>query len=114
MLIIYIYCQDTEEYNEAITTYHKILTIKKYREPYFNLGYIHQEYLKVYDVAIENYTKAIEVDAKYFEAYYNRGLCYEELNENDKAENDYRVTLQLNPTYTYAAVALERVLKNNS
>lgn len=108
-----IYCQDTEEYNEAIETYHKILKIKEYREPYFNLGYIHQEYLKVYEVAIDNYTKAIEVEPKYYEAYYNRGLCYELMDQNDKAEADFRATLNLSPTYTYAAIALERVLKNS-
>jgi len=108
-----IYSQDNGEYNEAIGTYYEILTIQKYREPYFNLGYIHQEYLKVYDVAIENYTKAIEIEPNYYDAYYNRGLCFEEIDENEKAEADFRKTLSINPTHTYAALALERVLKNS-
>ncbi len=106
-----MYCQEHEEYNEAITTYHKILGIKEYREPYFNLGYIHQVYLKVYDVAIENYTKAIKVEPKYIDAYYNRGLCYEEQDKNGKAATDFRHVLKLNPQHTQAAIALERVIK---
>ncbi len=103
-------CQEKGDYNEAIETYHKILEIEEYREPYFNLGYIHQEYLKVFDVAIDYYTKAIEVEPKYIDAYYNRALCYEELDNLIEAEKDLRQALQLSPQYTNAAIALERVL----
>ena len=104
-------CQEREEYNEAIETYHNILTISQIPEPYFNLGFIHQEHLKTYEVAIENYTKAINIAPNYFEAYYNRGLCNEELKKYQQAEEDFRSALKINPTYTYAAVALERVLQ---
>ena len=103
-------CQEKGDYNEAIETYHKILSIDEYREPYFNLGFIHQEYLKVYDVAIENYTKAIEIEPRYVDAYYNRALCYEQRDNLKKAATDLRHALKLDPQYTYAAIALERVL----
>ena len=103
-------CQEKGDYNEAIETYYKILSINEYREPYYNLGYIHQEYLKVYDVAIEHYTKAINIEPKYVDAYYNRGLCYEQRDELKKAEADFRYALKLNPQYTNAAKALSRVL----
>ena len=106
-----LYCQENEDYNEAIETYHKILTIGEFKEPYFNLGYIHQEYLKTFEVAIENYTKAIGLAPNYYQAYYNRGLCNEELDKEESAEKDFRMTLKINPTYDYAAIALERVLK---
>ena len=111
-LYAYAMCsQYNEEYNEAIETYHEILKIEEYREPYFNLGYIHQEYLKVYDVAIDYYSKAIAIEPTYLEAYYNRGLCYEESKEYKLAEEDLREALKLNPQYTEAALALERVIK---
>lgn len=112
-LYAYAMClQYNEKYNEAIETYHEILKIEEYREPYFNLGYIHQEYLKVYDVAADYYTKAIEIEPKYIDAYYNRALCNEKLHQLKKAEDDLRYALELNPQYTEAAKALERVLRN--
>ena len=103
-------CQESGDYNEAIETYYKILSIHEYREPHFNLGFIHHEYLKVYDVAIEHYTNAIKIEPKYIDAYYNRALCYEQRDELEKAETDLRYALKLNPQYTEAALVLERVL----
>jgi tetratricopeptide (TPR) repeat protein len=103
-------CQNKGDYNEAIETYHTILSIDRFAEPYFNLGFIHQEYLQVYAVAIENYTKAIEIEPKYLNAYYNRALCYEQQDELKAAEKDLREALRLDPQYTNAAIVLERVL----
>ncbi len=105
-----ICCQEKGDYNEAIETYHKILKINEYAEPYFNLGYIHQEYLKVYEVAIENYTKALAIQPTYVNAYFNRALCYEQLDKIKEAEADLRKALQLDPQNTNAALSLERVL----
>lgn len=106
-------CQENGDYNDAIETYHKILEIEEFREPHFNLGFIHQEYLKVYDVAIEHYTNAINLEPKYIDAYYNRALCYEQLDEPKKAVDDLKVALKLNPQYTQAALLMGRILKNN-
>tara|TARA_B110000459_G_C16624279_1_gene504012 strand:+ start:3662 stop:4699 length:1038 start_codon:yes stop_codon:yes gene_type:complete len=106
-------CQESGEYNESIETYYKILSIEEFREPYFNLGFIHQEYLKVYDVAIEHYTSAIRIEPKYIDAYYNRALCYEQLDQPKKAVADLKIALKLNPQYTEAAILMGRILKNN-
>jgi len=106
-------CQESGEYNESIETYYKILSIEEFREPYFNLGFIHQEYLKVYDVAIEHYTSAIRIEPKYIDAYYNRALCYEQLDEPQKAVADLKIALKLNPQYDEAAILMGRILKNN-
>jgi len=106
-------CQESGDYNDAIETYYKILNIKEYREPHFNLGFIHQEYLKVYDVAIEHYTNAIRLEPKYIEAYFNRALCYEQLDEPQKAIVDLKIALKLNPQYTEAAILMGRILKKN-
>ena len=104
------YYQEVGEYTKAIETYHEILAIQEFREPYFNLGYIHQEYLSAYEEAIGFYTKAIEVEPKYIDAYYNRGLCYEKIKNKAKAKADFQEVLKLNPTHTFAAIALERTL----
>mgnify|MGYP003651536122 CR=1 FL=1 len=106
-----LWSQEHGDYNEAIETYHKIIAIKPYREALFNLGYIHQEHLKVYDLAIGFYTEAIGSDKNYFEAYYNRGLCHEFLGNYDQAELDFRKALEINPDYDYAALSIDRILK---
>jgi len=103
------YYQENAMYEQAITTYHEILAIQEFREPYFNLGYIHQEYLSLYEDAIGFYTKAIEIEPSYVDAYYNRGLCYEKMKSKTKAKADCQKVLKLNPTHTFAAIALERV-----
>lgn len=106
-----LWCQEHGEFNEAIEKYHEIIKIKPFREPYFNLGFIHQEYLNVYDVAIGFYTEAINSDSKYYQAFYNRGLCNEKLGNLSQAEQDLREALKIKSDYDYAALALDRVLK---
>jgi len=68
--------------------------------------------LQKYDSAAVNFTNAIGVFPNYYQAYYNRGLSYESLNKLKEAESDYRAALSIEPTYTEAAIALERVLKS--
>ena len=60
----------------------------KDKEYYFNKG---NEYLKKgeYKKAIENFTKAIELDERDKEAYFNRGLAYSCLEEYEKAIEDF-------------------------
>ena len=43
-----------------------------------------------YADALGQFTKAIELDPKYTEAYLERGKAYEELGENEKALEDYK------------------------
>ncbi|MEW6528449.1 MAG: tetratricopeptide repeat protein [Candidatus Micrarchaeota archaeon] len=50
-----------------------------------------------YDSAIQEYTKAIELNPKNADAYFNRGLCYEKQGKYDLAIQDYKKTIKLNP-----------------
>ena len=43
-----------------------------------------------YDKAIADYTKAIELNPDYAEAYYNRGLAYSRKDEDDKSDADFK------------------------
>ena len=76
----------------------------------FNKGYVHLEYLQAYDSAVHHFSQAIEVLPYYHQAFFNRGLALESLNEPGQAELDYREALRIRPDYTAAAIALERVL----
>lgn len=45
--------------------------------------------------AVTNYNKAIELDDKYADAYFNRGYAYFILNDKDKSCSDYLMAAKL-------------------
>jgi len=45
--------------------------------------------LKDYQSAIEDYSKAIEINPSHFKAFYNRAFCYDKLNKLELTEQDY-------------------------
>ncbi|HQR50183.1 MAG TPA: type IV pilus biogenesis/stability protein PilW [Methylophilaceae bacterium] len=49
-------------------------------------------------VALEEFSEAISIDPEYAPAYGGLGLVYTALNEEAKAESNYRKSLQLDPT----------------
>ena len=50
-----------------------------------------------FDEAIQEFTKAIELDPEYALAYNNRGVAYDEKGEYDKAIADCNKAIELNP-----------------
>jgi len=55
-----------------------------------------------YDRAIEDYSKAIELDPKYAAAYNARGLAYVNKGDYDRAIEDYNKAVELEPKYANA------------
>lgn len=51
---------------------------------------------------MEAYSKAIEIDSQYKEAYIGCGNAYRELKEYDKALDKYKAALKLDPDYAEA------------
>lgn len=54
------------------------------------------------DLAIEEYTKAIELEPDLAPAYSNRGTVYEELGQYKKAIEDFTKAIELNPDNAFA------------
>ncbi len=52
-----------------------------------------------YEDAIDLYTKAIQLDNNFYQAYNNRGVAYYELSEYPKAIDDYNMALEINPNF---------------
>ncbi|MFT5185223.1 MAG: tetratricopeptide (TPR) repeat protein [Flavobacteriales bacterium] len=77
----------------------------------FNRGYIYLEILGHYDSAATAFSEALVKYPTYYQAFYNRGLCYESLGDFEEALMDYNRVLALEPTYGPAARAKGRVLK---
>lgn len=105
-----LWYQDHNEINKAIQDYTSIIQINPAsKNAHFNLGYIHQSMLKVYDEAAKHYSRAIDADPAYVEAYYNRGICYETLGNIPMARPDFEKAIELKPDYAPAKEALARM-----
>ena len=52
---------------------------------------------KDYDSAIEQFTKVIDMDEKFVEAYTFRGNCYSALKKNEEAVKDYSKAIEIDP-----------------
>ncbi|MGE5276842.1 MAG: alkaline phosphatase family protein [Acidobacteriota bacterium] len=62
-----------------------------------------------YDAAVEQLTKAIELDPVNVEAYHNRAVIHERRGERDAAIRDYQTALRYAPQYPPSRQALERL-----
>lgn len=99
--------QDLGKYDEAIGMYEQIIKQDPQNEfSLYNLGAIQLEVKKDVMKAIDYFTKAIEANPKYAEAYFGRGVCYEQLKEKKNAYEDYTMCLKLKPNYDPAVDAL--------
>jgi tetratricopeptide (TPR) repeat protein len=106
-----LFLQNTNRLEEAYEVYDEILNLDStFTFAYFNQGFICLEYLGDYELGIERFKLAIKYNSEYYDAYYNRGLCYENLKQYTKAEADYKLALSIKPDYDLAAIGLSRVL----
>jgi tetratricopeptide (TPR) repeat protein len=99
--------QDAGDWNNAIGTYSTLLKFDNNKNVMYNLGVIHLVALKAYNKALEYFTGAINIDPKYVEAYYGRGVCYQEMKEPKKALAEFQTCLSINPDYEPAKRALQ-------
>ncbi|TRV46919.1 MAG: tetratricopeptide repeat protein [Microcystis panniformis Mp_MB_F_20051200_S9] len=80
-----------------------LITQANYKEAiaYFNRGvnYIQQE---KYDLALAQFTRAIELDPNYTEAYFGRGMIYTIREQWRLAFQDLNTAIRLNPRAAYA------------
>ena len=67
-------------------------------EDYFNSGKAKNE-LKDYMGAIQDYSKAIEINPNYAFAYNNRGNAKHRLQDYREAIQDYTKAIELNPNF---------------
>ena len=107
-------------YESAITNINKSLELKKDWEiPYFYRGVANQA-LENYDEAMLDYTKALQLNDKMTDAYYNRAriiLTRKDIENPDisKAVKDLEHALELDDKFVdalYAMAAAQKKLEN--
>ncbi|WP_317898666.1 tetratricopeptide repeat protein [Aurantibacillus circumpalustris] len=102
--------QDLGKIDEAIKLYEAILTTNKTCENcYYNLGAIYLEIKKDPKKALEEFTKAIEINPNYVEAYFARGYTYSKLKDKESAKADYAMCLKIQPNYDAAVDELNNL-----
>lgn len=105
-----MFYQNNDMLNEAMSTYKKINKINpNFPNSYYNIGYIYLQMLNISEESIPYFEKAIEVKQDYYQAYFNLGLAHEKLGDIMNAELNYKKALRINPNYTRAITALNRV-----
>ena len=108
-----LFYQSIMDWNAALEAYADLHKVNyTHSSGHYNIGFIHME-LGLYDVASNNFADAIYSNSEFFEAYYSRGNCFETLGDIKQAEIDYKRAIEINPKYTFAVEALEKLrLKN--
>ncbi len=76
---------------------------------YYNRGLAHSKKGEL-ELAIEDYSKAIELKPNYADAYYNRGGAWLRLGERDKAKVDLETARNLGND---ALTALDKILQDH-
>jgi tetratricopeptide (TPR) repeat protein len=104
--------QDVNKINEAMSIYSEIIQIDpNHKNSFYNMGAIELGVKKDLNKASNYFTKAINAEPKYAEAYFARGVCYQELKDKDNAYADYNMCLQLKPNYAPAIESLNSLGK---
>ncbi|PBQ32651.1 hypothetical protein CNR22_13010 [Sphingobacteriaceae bacterium] len=99
--------QDLGKIDEALAQYESIIAKDKNCENcYYNRGAIYLEIKKDGKKAVEEFTKAIEINPNYVEAYFARGYAYSKLKDKESAKADYRMCLKIKPGYEPAVEEL--------
>lgn len=112
--------KEHEEYSKAIVIFDTIIAIDStFEVAYFDKGttlldmcYESNPKAKndsLINEALTLFNKAINLNANYVPARYNRGLCYEELGQKNKAKEEYKKVLELEPNYELAVQGMNRL-----
>jgi len=72
-------------------------------DAYIDRGYSYEK-KGLYDQAISDYTKAIEINPKYVLTFYYKALSYEKAGRIDEALEAYKTFMQNTPPNKYASL----------
>jgi len=102
--------QDLGELELAKEQYENLISIDPKSYPAYNsLGYIALVFEDNYEEAIRYFSKTIELDSTYDQAWCNRGVAYFYLKEWQKARADFLKCKKINPNNENAIRELNRL-----
>lgn len=107
-----IYYQSKAMFGEAAEAYENLVK----QDPkaflgYYNLGYLYLTESDQYETALAYFDTVLTIRPESIDAVYNRGVCFEELGDEETAAEIYREVLTQDPQHTQAAQGLSRLLE---
>ncbi|MCU0391419.1 MAG: tetratricopeptide repeat protein [Thermoflexibacter sp.] len=101
----------TQRYREAITDYNKALTLPNMTQEnvlqiLFNRGTSLMN-LGSYDIAVQDFSKIIQINPAFVAAYLNRAFCFIKSEQMENGKADYEKVLQLDPNNAIAIRQLQ-------
>jgi tetratricopeptide (TPR) repeat protein len=107
-----LFYQDHGDIKSAVAGYNMLLQVDTANYfTYYNLGYISFNVEKDYRKATVMFSKALKFNPAYAEAYYMRGLSFEQLGEYAKSIRDYTEAVINERGFELAVVGVDRVEK---
>lgn len=104
--------QDTEDWDNAINAYNALATADaKNKSARYNLGVIYLLNLNKYELALDQFTQAIQLDPDYLVAYYGRGITYKTMGDTKHALADFEQCLRIDASYEPAKTELKQLNK---
>ncbi len=105
-----MYYQDINQVEKAEELYKQILDINaNHTNAWHNRGYIELFVYGDYPEAINYFTRAIQCDSTFAEAWVNRGCAYELSGDKAHALEDFHTALELDHTFQPAIDGIKRV-----
>jgi len=92
----------TGQYGAALNSYSCIIEQidEDYIDAYLNRAIVHT-LRQSYDLAIEDYTAAIDIDGNFAPAYLNRAVAHMARQEFEEAMEDFDRAIEIDPEYSY-------------
>ncbi len=88
-------------YDEGLAAINQAINLAPRAAWYGNRGILYYNQQK-YDLALSDFSKAIDINPNYANAYNNRGNLYSELQKYDLALSDYSKAIDINPKFAMA------------
>lgn len=105
-----MYEQENGKDSMALKSYAQIMQIDSTNAlAWYNSGYVKLEHLHDPNGASRDFSKAIQLEPGYVDAWYNRGLAMERINQLDSAAANYEMVMGMRPDYAMAAAGLDRL-----
>ncbi len=92
-----VFAQNMKMYKQALMDYRRVINIDlNHYLSYYNVGYINYE-SKFYKEAIRNWDICTRMNPEFANAYYMKGLAYDQIGKIEDAKVSYQYALELEP-----------------